>query len=36
MGLPLCYEIVSAYGGEIAVESKIGKGSSFTVTLPNY
>ncbi len=34
LGLPLCKMIVEAYGGEIAVESQIGKGATFTVRLP--
>lgn len=34
IGLHLCQEIVSRHGGEIWVESKKGKGSKFTFSLP--
>ena len=34
LGLSLTKKIVDAHGGEIAVESKPGEGSIFTVTLP--
>ena len=33
-GLPTAKRLVEAHGGSISVESKAGKGSSFTVTLP--
>jgi K+-sensing histidine kinase KdpD len=33
LGLWICREIVKAHGGQIWVESEIGKGSSFTFTL---
>jgi nitrogen-specific signal transduction histidine kinase len=34
MGLAICKRIVLAMGGEISLWSALGKGSSFTVTLP--
>jgi signal transduction histidine kinase len=34
IGLPTCFNIVQAHKGEIRVESKMGKGSVFTVSLP--
>jgi signal transduction histidine kinase len=33
-GLPICRRFVEAHGGKISVESAVGKGSTFTVTLP--
>jgi len=33
-GLPLCKRFTEAHGGTICVESTIGKGTTFTVTLP--
>lgn len=35
LGLPICREIVGAHGGAIDVESAVGKGSRFRVTLPS-
>lgn len=35
LGLPICKEIVHHYGGKIWVESEMGKGSTFHVTLPD-
>jgi signal transduction histidine kinase len=34
LGLPICKEILTHYGGNIWVESKKGKGSTFYFTLP--
>ena len=34
LGLSICYKIVEAHGGRIAVESNVGAGTRFTVTLP--
>jgi signal transduction histidine kinase len=33
-GLAICKRIVEAHGGKIAVQSALGKGTTFTVTLP--
>ncbi len=34
LGLSLCHKIVTAHGGEIAAESQVGAGATFTVTIP--
>ncbi|MBK8024102.1 MAG: PAS domain S-box protein [Chloroflexi bacterium] len=34
LGLPIARRIIMMYGGEIAATSELGKGSTFTITLP--
>ena len=34
LGLAICYDIVEKHGGKISVESKEGKGTTFSITLP--
>ncbi|MEW6735605.1 MAG: response regulator [Acidobacteriota bacterium] len=34
LGLSVCYGIINRHGGEILVESALGKGSTFTIKLP--
>jgi signal transduction histidine kinase len=33
-GMAITKRLVEAHGGSISVETKVGKGSAFTVTLP--
>jgi signal transduction histidine kinase len=35
LGLSVAYGIIKAHGGEIAVTSKLGHGTTFTISLPN-
>jgi PAS domain S-box-containing protein len=34
LGLSICYGILEAHGGKIEVESKVGEGTTFRLTLP--
>ncbi|MFZ5468699.1 MAG: response regulator [Myxococcota bacterium] len=34
LGLPICRRIVDSLGGEIRIDSEVGKGTTFTVLLP--
>jgi signal transduction histidine kinase len=36
LGLAVSYGIIKKHGGDIAVESTMGKGTTFTVRLPVY
>jgi signal transduction histidine kinase len=35
LGLSITHDIVKAHGGELRIESTIGKGSEFVIQLPN-
>jgi two-component system phosphate regulon sensor histidine kinase PhoR len=35
LGLNIISSIVSAHGGEVSLESEVGRGSTFRVTLPH-
>jgi len=34
LGLSICYDIVSKHGGDISVESEVGTGTEFIISLP--
>jgi two-component system NtrC family sensor kinase len=34
LGLSISYDIIKKHGGEITVESEVGRGTTFTVRLP--
>ena len=34
LGLSICYKIIKNHGGEIKLESELGRGSKFTIILP--
>jgi PAS domain S-box-containing protein len=34
MGLPICKRVTEEHGGTISVKSKVGQGTTFTITLP--
>ena len=34
LGLSICHSIVERHGGTISLDSKVGQGTTFTVTIP--
>ncbi|MCH9034529.1 MAG: hypothetical protein IID42_08495 [Planctomycetes bacterium] len=36
LGLSVCHSIIRSYGGEIVVESEVGKGTEFRITIAPY
>ena len=36
LGLVFCKNAVEAHGGNILVESEVGKGTTFTIIIPSY
>jgi signal transduction histidine kinase len=36
LGLSVCHSIVRSYGGAIVVESEVGRGTEFRITIPPY
>ncbi|MEK6654789.1 MAG: ATP-binding protein, partial [Thermodesulfobacteriota bacterium] len=34
LGLSVCYGIIKDHGGEIRVESEVGRGTTFIISLP--
>ena len=34
LGLAICKRMIEAHGGTISVESKVGKGTIFTIKIP--
>ena len=33
LGLSICYDIIKSHGGEITVESELGKGTLFNISM---
>jgi two-component system NtrC family sensor kinase len=36
LGLAVCYGIITEHGGRLTVNSKVGKGTTFTISLPTH
>ncbi len=36
LGLSVCHSIILSYGGEVVVESEVGKGTEFRITIPPF